>query len=73
MERVVRDALLQPLNMRFFGQHHRGWLQRAQTGARWKNSCSAPAAARIGQAEIATIITKNSASRANSKLFSLAK
>jgi hypothetical protein len=34
---------------------------------------SAPAAARIGHAEIATIIAKNSASMANSNLFSLAK
>jgi hypothetical protein len=41
--------------------------------ARWKNSCNALAAAKIGQAEIATMIAKNSASSANSKLFSLAK
>ena len=48
-------------------------LHRAQTGVFCKNSCSAPATVRIGQADIAAIITKNSASSANSKLFSLAK
>jgi hypothetical protein len=45
----------------------------SQVSARWKNSSNAPAIARIGQAEIATIITKNNASATNSKLFSLAK
>jgi hypothetical protein len=60
-----------------FGASHR--LQErpiylgTQVSARWKNSCNAPAAARIGQAEIATMITKNSASTTNSKLFSLVK
>jgi len=46
---------------------------RTQVSARWKNSCNAPAAARIGQAEIATMIAKNSASATNSKVFSRAK
>jgi hypothetical protein len=38
-----------------------------------KNSCSAPAAARIGQAEVATIIAKSNISAANSKPLSFAK
>jgi hypothetical protein len=60
-----------------FGASHR--LQErpihlsTQVSARWKNSCNAPAAARIGQAEIATMITKNGASTTNSNLFSLVK
>jgi hypothetical protein len=45
----------------------------AQLGAHCNNSLSAPAAARIGQAEIAIIIAKSSASITNSKLFSFAK
>ena len=46
---------------------------RAQVGVRWRNSFSAPAAAKIGQAEIAVMMAKSSTSTANSQFFSLAK
>jgi hypothetical protein len=48
-------------------------IHRPQVSARWKNSCNAPAAPRIGQAEITAIITKNTASMTNSRLFSFLK
>jgi hypothetical protein len=44
-----------------------------QLGVRWRNSFSASAAAKIGQAEIATMMAKSSASMTNSQVFSLAK
>jgi hypothetical protein len=40
---------------------------------RWRNSFNASAAAKIGKAEIATMMAKSSASTTNSQLFSLAK
>ncbi len=46
---------------------------RLQLGARWRNSFSASATAKIGQAEIAIIMAKSSASITNSQVFSLAK
>jgi hypothetical protein len=73
----LAPAIHQPKLTGAFGASHR--LQdrsihlSTQVSARWKNSYNAPAAARIGQAEIATMITKNSASMTNSKLFSLVK
>jgi hypothetical protein len=73
VQRVALNALRHDWKQRL-GRHHRYRLQlHDQVSARWKNSCNAPAAAMIGQAEIATMITKNSASTTNSKLFSLAK
>jgi hypothetical protein len=46
---------------------------RAQLAVRWRNWFSASAARKIGQAEIAAMMAKSSASTANSQLFSLAK
>ena len=40
---------------------------------RWRSSFRASAAAKIGQAEIATMIAKSNASITNSQLFSVAK
>ena len=48
-------------------------LHRVQPGAVWRNSCSAPAAANSGHADIATIMAKKSASMANSMAFSPAR
>jgi hypothetical protein len=48
-------------------------LPRVQPGAVWRNSCSAPAAANSGHADIATIMAKKSASMANSTAFSPAR
>ncbi len=48
-------------------------LPRVQPGAVWRNSCSAPAAANSGHADIATIMAKKSASIANSTAFSPAR
>jgi len=50
-----------------------GYRVHAQLGVRWRNSFSAPAAAIIGQAEIATMMAKSSASITNSQVLSLAK
>jgi hypothetical protein len=50
-----------------------GSSTRAQLGVRWRNSFNASTAAKIGQAEIAIIIAKSSASITNSKLLSFAK
>jgi hypothetical protein len=73
VERVVLDALRHGWKQGL-GRHQRYRLQlHDQVSARWKNSCNAPAAASIGQAEIATMITKKSASTTNSKPFSFAK
>jgi hypothetical protein len=49
------------------------YTMHAQTGMCCKNSLSAPAAAKTGHAEVATMIAKSSASIANSTPFSLAK
>ncbi|PYJ67531.1 MAG: hypothetical protein DME76_14975 [Verrucomicrobia bacterium] len=55
------------------GINDAGYTVYVQPRARCNNSFSAPAAAKMGQAEMATIMAKRSASMANSKLLSLAK
>ena len=46
---------------------------KAQLGARWTNSLSALATVKIGQAEIATMMAKSSASMVNSTFRSPAR